>query len=423
MEIKDDSDEIYINDIINEEQNNEKENNDEIINDLDVKESQKKEEEEEEEEEEDEKIEQEKDILEKEINNKNNKKCSLKDHEDSDAINYCQKCKIFMCNKCDKVHEQLFKESHKNSLIKGYTGICEEKNHLMKLDYFCKTHNQLCCSSCLCKINTNGNGKHKDCDSCSIKKIKNEKKKKLLENLKFLENLSGAIEQSINELKQLFQKINENKENLKINIQNIFTKIRNSINNREDELLLEVDKKFDELFFKEELIKASEKLPEKIKISLEKGNINENDWKDKNKLIFLINDCINIENNIKEINFINETIKKCNSKSNLKINFNPKENEIEEFLKAIKNFGILNYDENINHSLSIDQNKVKQKANNNLFGKPNEAQKNRSNNLFGNPNEARNNCLFGKPNNLFGNNQQQKRNNNEQKKTYGNLFG
>ena len=139
-------------------------------------------------------------------------------------------------------------------------------------------------------------------------------------------------------------------------------------------------------------------MPEKIKISLEKGNINENDWKDKNKLIFLINDCINIENNIKEKNFINETIKKCNSKSKLKINFNPKENEIEEFLKAIKNFGILNYDENINHSLSIDQNKVKQKTNNNLFGKPNEAQKNKNNNLFGNPNEARNNCLFGKLN-------------------------
>ena len=108
------------------------------------------------------------------------------------------------------------------------------------------------------------------------KKIKNEKKKKLSENIKHLENLSVTIEQSINELKQLFKKINKDKENIKLIIQKIFTKIRNSINNREDELLIEVDKTFEDLFFKEKLIKDSEKLPNKIKLSLEKGIINEN---------------------------------------------------------------------------------------------------------------------------------------------------
>ena len=362
-----------------------------------------------------------------------------------------------MCNKCEKLHEELFKENHKNSLNKSYTGICEEKNHLMKLEYFCKTHNQLCCSSCLCKIKTNGNGKHKDCDSCSIKKIKNEKKKKLSENMKYLENLSETIEQSIKELNQLFQKINENKENLKINIQKIFTKIRNSINNREEDLLLAVDKKFDELFFKEELIKETEKLPKKIKISLEKGNINENDWKDKNKLIFFINDCINIENNIKEINLLNETIKTCHSKANLKIKFNPEENEIGEFLKTIENFGILNCIQNTNNNISNKPNEVQLIKSNSLFGKPNKALQNKNNNLFGNPNEVKQNknyILFGNPNkpqqnnikaNIQGNispndinnsyqknkqylpqNQQMvknKNNNNIVKKTHGNLFG
>ena len=38
-----------------------------------------------------------------------------------------------------------------------------------------------------------------------------------------------------------------NKESVKLKIQKIFTKIRNSINEREDELLLEVDENFENL--------------------------------------------------------------------------------------------------------------------------------------------------------------------------------
>ena len=37
-------------------------------------------------------------------------------------------------------------------------------------------------------------------------------------------------------------------------------------------------------------------------MSLEKGKNIENEWNDENKLNSLINDCITIENNIKEIN-------------------------------------------------------------------------------------------------------------------------
>ena len=54
-------------------------------------------------------------------------------------------------------------------------------------------------------------------------------------------------------------------------IQKVFTKLRNSLNDREDELLSDVDKSFDELFLNENVIKESEKLPNKIKVSLEKG--------------------------------------------------------------------------------------------------------------------------------------------------------
>jgi len=81
-------------------------------------------------------------------------------------------------------------------------------------------------------------------------------------------------------------------------IQKIFTNIRNNLNNREDELLIEVDKEFYKLFGDENIIKEGEKLPEKIKKSLEKGKILGNEWND-NKLISIINDCINIENDIR----------------------------------------------------------------------------------------------------------------------------
>ena len=102
-------------------------------------------------------------------------------------------------------------------------------------------------------------------------------------------------------------------------IQEVFTKIRNILNKREDELLLEIDN----LYFKEDIIKECEKFPKGIKESLERGKIINNEW-NNHKLNILINDCLNIENNIKEINIINENIKKYNS-MNLNIKFYPGE--------------------------------------------------------------------------------------------------
>ena len=119
-----------------------------------------------------------------------------------------------------------------------FTGFCIEKNHVSKLEYFCITHNQLCCASCITKIKGNGNGQHTNCDVCHINDIKESKKNKLKENIKYLEDLSNTFEQSINVLKQIFEKINNNKEELKLNIQKIFTKIRNELNSREDEIFV-----------------------------------------------------------------------------------------------------------------------------------------------------------------------------------------
>ena len=86
-------------------------------------------------------------------------------------------------------------------------------------------------------------------------------KNKLKDNIKLLEELSNTLNESINKIKNIFNKISKDKEELKVKIQKIFTKIRNEINNREDELLLEVDKQFENVFFNEDIIKNSEKLP------------------------------------------------------------------------------------------------------------------------------------------------------------------
>ena len=84
-----------------------------------------------------------------------------------------------MCSKCENHHSEIFQNHHQFNSDKEigdlFTGFCKEKNHFQKLDYFCKTHNLLCCAACLSKIKSLGNGQHTDCDVCEIKDIENEK--------------------------------------------------------------------------------------------------------------------------------------------------------------------------------------------------------------------------------------------------------
>ena len=304
----------------------------------------------------------------------NTTKCSSKEHVEINAINFCKECKLNMCNKCDNLHSKLFQNHHifkldNNNINEIFTGFCKEKGHNDKLEFFCKNHNELCCASCICRFKYKGKGQHKDCDVSIIDDIKEEKKNKLNENIKLLEELSKIFNNSNNELIKVIEKINENKENIKQNIQKIFTKLRNEINQREDELLLEVDKQFEKLYFKEDLIKENEKLPDKIKTYLEKGNIIEKQWNNENNLIPLINDCINIEKNINIIKEINESIKKCNNYNKLDIKFNiDKDNDIDKLIEKIKIFGnISKMEKNIllfNDSLIINNNQL---YNNNLI--------------------------------------------------------
>ena len=152
---------------------------------------------------------------------------------------------------------------------------------------------------------------------------------------------------------------------MKLKVQKIFTKLRNSLNEREDELLLEIDKTFDNSILNKEFIKEGENIPKKIKISLERAKIIEKDW-DNNKLKLMINDCINIENYIEFINDMKKNLKKSNS-INYEIKFIPEDNGIEEFLIKIKNFGNIYQCQNWIESNIIKLNNDKEKLKNLIF--------------------------------------------------------
>ena len=149
------------------------------------------------------------------------------------------------------------------------------------------------------KIKAERYWENSDCNVTHIKEIKDEKRNKLKENINKLEGLANQIEKSINEIKIIFEEINKSKEDLNLKVQEIFTKIRNVLNEKEDQLLLDIDNKYDNKFFKEDLIKESERLPNKIKKSIDKGKIIEKEW-DENNLSSLIKDCINIEKILKK---------------------------------------------------------------------------------------------------------------------------
>lgn len=317
----------------------------------------------------------------------NNYKCSLEKHQEIDADSYCQDCKIYMCEKCENYHSNLFTNHHQFNLDKNkdinevFTGLCKEGNHSIELEYYCKTHNVLCCSKCIAKIKEKGNGQHRDCDVCFIEDFENEKKEKLNENIKNLEDLLVILEKSIVEIKKEIEKMNLKKEELKTNIQKIFTQIRNAINEREDELFLEIENIYNFSLLDDEKIKKYERLPDKTKQFLKEVKSIEYDWK-SNQLKLLVHNCINVENNAKEIQKINESnefIKKQDSllffysyefipKEQLDYISNSNEEDIDKLVADIKNFGILkNKGNKFDSNMIINEKEVKKWLNNKNF--------------------------------------------------------
>ena len=278
----------------------------------------------------------------------NKKKCSLQEHNSTNAIIYCEACKVYMCNKCENLHTKLFPYHKVFKSDKDINEIliehCQEEGHYNKLEYFCKSHNQLCCAACIAKIKKNQNGKHKDCEVCIIEDIKEEKKNKIKENIKYLEELSNSVQNSIQELKNIYNSINGKKEEVKLKIQRIFTKLRNELNNRENKLLSHVEQKFN-IFNDEKFVKKCENLPQKIKKSLDVVKNIDKEGKDDN-IIQFINNCSNIENNIQDIIDINKRIKIYKKYNNIKFKFYPEDELIiNKFLENINHFGKVEKDD------------------------------------------------------------------------------
>ena len=264
---------------------------------------------------------------------KRNKKCSSKNHREIDAIKYCQECNIYMCYQCLKNHSQLFDE-HK--LINLSQESCQGDIHLLQLKYFCENHNKLCCDSCINKVN----GYHKNCEIYEIEEIKEVKRYNFFKNMQKLDNLSKFYLKSLNELQSNFDKFN-NKDDLKENIKNIFTEIKNELDQREKEILIEVDSLFEYLLLKEN--QKYEKIPKIIKELLNKSKIMIDLLNDERYLAKFINNCIYIEQNIK---LIEEELKTMNDNNTLNNNnniykFHPDIKTLKKFLSKIKTFGYI----------------------------------------------------------------------------------
>ena len=274
------------------------------------------------------------------------KKCSLKEHSEINANIYCKKCEKYMCNECEIYHSKLF-EDHQNYILNGNLEeineeYCEEEtHHNNKLNYFCKTHNQLCCAACITKIKRKEDGQHSDCDICIIEDIKEEKKNRIKDNIELLEELSTKFNESFNYLNKICEEINKTREKLKFEIKLIFTNMRNVLNNRENELLLVVDKEYDDLYFKIDEMKDIEKIPDKIDLSLEQcKNINKID---NNNIYKFIKEITEIENNINIITDFNSKINNIYNSKNIKIKFNVEEIEMNEIFEKIKTFGNIEF--------------------------------------------------------------------------------
>ena len=154
------------------------------------------------------------------------KKCSNKKHSEINAVIYCIECKRYLCNKCKNSHGDLFEDHHFANIDKNmneiFTGYCIENNHNIALEYFCRTHNKLCCAACITKIKGEGKGQHSNCEVCLLNEIKAEKESRLKDNINLLQNLYYNLDETINNLRQLFKKINHKKEELKLSIENFY---------------------------------------------------------------------------------------------------------------------------------------------------------------------------------------------------------
>ncbi len=285
----------------------------------------------------------------------NPKKCSLENHSDKLANTYCKVCSIYMCKKCERNHSELFKNHNPILLDKNINilsdDICKENGHLMQANYFCNSHKIYCCDLCISKIKTEKNGKHADCEVITVEEIKNKKIREFNEKIINLEKNNIILKNILEEMKIFMEKMNDKKEKIKLKIQKIFTEIRNALNNREDEIFEEIDKRFDDIYFTEDFYNENKKLNYQTKLYLEKNkniNLKINDiFSLINEIEQLSNNYTSINNKITELNILSNKCKNYETE----IEFKPNSGGVGALLKEIRNFGDLYINENHNQKI------------------------------------------------------------------------
>ena len=308
--------------------------------------------------------------------NKTKPKCSAEQDKDIDAKIYCADCKIYMCDKCEQFHSRLF-SAHQiinidNQTDDLFTGYCKEPNHSNKLEFYCKTHDVLCCVACTSKIAKKGYGLHKDCEICFIEDVKEEKLDKIKTNIKYLDEISESLPDAIINLKKIYEKTTKDKDEIIIKINHIFSKIRSTLNNREEEILREVNKLYDNMLCDKKIIEECENIPEKIKLLLASRKRIDS-YINNNNLVSFINECSNFEKNVKEITKEHKKIKNYQNEGYKEIKFLSEENNISEILGYIKILGkitVNNFDSSILYANIKKQeaiiNWIKEKTNKNF---------------------------------------------------------
>ena len=137
----------------------------------------------------------------------NKKKCSLEKHKDKEAKSYCAKCEKFMCKKCEQFHSEFFESKHSSFIYEGNNfDNFEDYKGISELDQIQKE-----------------------------------------EDIKYLKEFSTNLNKINDKLNIELEKLNQNKEELIIKIQKYFTKIRNEINQAEDAILIDIDKKYEKM--------------------------------------------------------------------------------------------------------------------------------------------------------------------------------
>ena len=213
--------------------------------------------------------------------------------QNNNELNYCEDCKVFTCNKCQKIHFKL----------------CE-KHHLYILD-------------------DEDEFEDKDSDINSVKENEDGDKDILENNIKKLDKLLNKFKTIINENKSLNERMNEKKEFLKLRIKTMFKDIKNILSEKENLILLELDNKY---YYNEELINNREKFYNKIKTNMEEGNLIDKLWDEKDKIGSFTNCYHIIYKMIQEIKNMNENIIE-------KLNLNLRDKKINKFVKIVNDFG------------------------------------------------------------------------------------